>query len=138
MSEPRVEFIGDSQNLQDTRSAGFVEDSKRKVQKTLNQSITGLAETALNDVSKWREVLAQNPSALPFSLPPTLQTDIDNLNNVVAFTGYKIPPLNSLETDLKKALGDLANPRLATAQGKLDAAIKPQLDLIKQMDWLTG
>ncbi len=136
--EPRVEFIGDSQNLQDTRSAGFVEDSKRKVQRTINTSITGLAETALNDVSKWREVLAQNPSALPFSLPPTLQADIDNINNTIAFTGFKVPPLNSLETDLKKALGDLANPRLSTAQAKVDAAIKPQLDLLKQLDWLTG
>lgn len=136
--EPKVEFIGDSQNLQDTRSAGFVEDSKRKVQRTINMSITGLAETALNDVSKWREVLAQNPSALPFNLPPTLQTDIDNINNTIAFTGFKVPPLSNLETDLKKALGDLANPRLATAQAKVDAAIKPQLDLLKQLDWLTG
>jgi hypothetical protein len=99
-------------------------------------TLTGVAENALGDVSKWREVLAANPSMLPFSLPPTLQKDIDNLNNTIAFTGLKIPSLDILETDLKKALGDLANPVLSDVEKAVLPTLKKGLEDIKQLEWL--
>jgi hypothetical protein len=127
------------QNMVDTRPVGFVADTTAVVQRAINTSITGLAETALGDVNKWREVLMANPAMLPFKLPPSLQGDIDKLNNVVAFTGLKIPPLDMLETDLKKTLGDLVQPTLVGANKALDGLLgsaKGQLDRLKQLDWL--
>lgn len=121
---------------------GFVQDAKQKVTRTISQTVTGLAETALDDINKWRTVLAANPGMLPFNLPPTLQRDIDNLNSTIAFTGLKIPPLDSLETDLKKALGNLANPVLLDANKSIDGFLganggKDKLKtLISQIDWL--
>ena len=140
---------------------GFVQDTKYGVSKVINQTVTGLAETALGDINSWRSVLTANPASLPFDLPPTLQHDIDSINNTIAFTGLKIPPLDMLNSDLKKALGSLANPVLldldsrlgsilgdggrdliSTALFEVDYALgnkqntKKIQDLLFQIDWL--
>ena len=121
---------------------GFVQDVRTGVSKVISQTVTGLAETALGDIDQWRSVLTANPASLPFNLPPTLQHDIDSNNNAVAFTGLKIPPLDVLESDLKKALGDLANPVLLDLNKKIDGligtdGIKGKLkSLLSQIDWL--
>lgn len=118
---------------------GFSRDSTQRVQKALTVSATGLAETVLSDVNKWREVMMANPTTLPFKLPPSLQGDIDRLNNTVAFTGLKVPSLDILETDLKKTLGGLAQPTLVGLNTQLNVILgqaKGQLDKIKQLDWL--
>ena len=122
-------------NLIDTRPKDVGQEVVALGQRYL-VTLTSVAEVALNDVSKWREVLAANPSMLPFNLPPTLQTDIDNLNDSIAFTGLKIPPLDSLESDLKRTLGGLANPVLSDIDKALTPMIKGQIDKLKQLDWL--
>lgn len=124
-----------SSNLIDTRSPGATQQLKA-LGRDYVVSLTQAAETALGDVSKWREVLANNPSQLPFKLPPTLQTDIDNLNGTIAFTGLKIPALGSLESDLKTALVGLVNPVLSEVQKVLTTEVKKDLDLLKSIDWL--
>lgn len=121
---------------------GFVQDSKQGVTRVISQTVTGLAETALDDINKWRTVLTANPDQLPFSLPPTLQKDIDNLQNAVAFTGLKLPTVSELDLDLKKALGKLTSPVLLNINSKIDVALganegKDKLkNLISQIDWL--
>lgn len=122
-------------NLVDTRPNGVVQQVQAQGQKYI-LSLTEAAETSLGDVSKWREVLAANPSQLPFKLPPTLQTDIDKLNNTIAFTGLKIPSLDTLETELKSQIGGLLNPVLSDLEAKLKTEIKKDLDLLKQLEWL--
>lgn len=118
---------------------GLVQQAKKGVNRTISTTVTGLAETALGDINYWRDVLTNNPEKLPFSLPPTLQQDIDNLNAQIPFPGLKIPPLNVLETDLKKALGSLAKPVLLDVDSKvaplLGQAAK-EIDRLKQIDWL--
>ena len=110
---------------------GFVEDTSQGISRVINTTVTGIAETALGDINQWRSVLTANPDKLPFSLPPTLQGDIDSLNNAIAFTGLKIPPVDMLESDLKKALGDLANPVLLDIDNKIG-------DLLFEADYLLG
>jgi hypothetical protein len=122
-------------NLIDTRPNGTVQQIQAQGQKYI-LSLTEAAETSLGDVSKWREVLAANPSQLPFKLPPTLQTDIDKVNNSIAFTGLKIPSLDTLETELKSRLGGLVNPVLSDLESKIKTEIAKDLDLLKQLDWL--
>jgi hypothetical protein len=122
-------------NLVDTRPQGAGQEIRAIGQKYI-LSVTQAAEVSLGDVSKWREVLAANPSQLPFKLPPTLQTDIDKLNNTIAFTGLKIPSLDSLENELKTALVGLVNPVLSDLESKVKIEIKKDLDLLKQIDWL--
>ena len=120
-------------------SKGFTQDAQIGVTRTINQTVTGLAETALGDVNKWRTVLAANPDSLPFSLPPTLQQDIDNINALVPFPGLKIPSVSSLDTDLKKALGSLANPVLLDvdkALNSLTSQAQSGLEQLKQISWL--
>lgn len=118
---------------------GFTQDTEIGVTKAITQTVTGLAETALGDVNQWRTVLAANPSSLPFSLPPTLQQDIDRINAAVPFPGLKIPPASQLDTDLKKALGDLANPVLLKVNSSIDGILgqaQSGLEKLKQIDWL--
>lgn len=119
---------------------GIQQDTKQGVTRVISQTVTGLAETAMGDINKWRSVMTANPDKLPFSLPPTLQKDIDGLNSSIAFTGLKIPPISQLDSDLKKALGNLANPVLLDANSKIDSFLgsaKGKLDnLIRQIDWL--
>lgn len=127
------------QNMVDVRSVGFSRKSGTRVQKALVASVTGFAETAMGDVNKWREVIMANPVTLPFKLPPSLQGDIDNLNSSIGFTGLKIPSVDVLETDLKKAIGALAQPTLVgltnTIEG-IPSQLKGQLERLKQLDWL--
>ena len=107
--------------------------------KTILSSVTGVAETAMGDINKWRTVLAHNPDKLPFNLPPTLQLDIDRLNESIPFAGLKIPPLSSLESDLKKALGSLVNPVLLQTDKPIDdlfGEVRKTMDKINQIDWL--
>lgn len=118
---------------------GFVRDKQTKVQRAITTSVTGMAETVLGDVNKWREVLMANPVNLPFSLPPSLQGDIDRLNSAVAFTGLKIPGVDVLQADLKKALGNLAQPTLVGLNNQLGGFLKQaqgQIDRLKAIDWL--
>jgi hypothetical protein len=120
---------------------GINRDSvKDAVNKNITQTATGLAETTLKDINKWREVVAENPSELlPFKLPPTLQGEIDGINDAIAFTGLKIPPVDELDSLLKKKLGDLAKPTIVNLNKKLDpldsAAIRGIKDL-QQITWL--
>jgi hypothetical protein len=110
------------------------------VNKNITQTATGLAETALKDINKWREVVAENPSELlPFKLPPTLQGEIDGVNNLIAFTGLKIPPVDELDSLLKKKLGDLAKPTIVDLNKKLDpldSAAKRGIEDLQQIVWL--
>lgn len=118
---------------------GFTQDQTRPVAKQITRSVTGLAETAMGDINKWRTVLTNNPSALPFKLPPSLQADIDRINDAIAFTGLKIPSTDIAETALKKALGDLVNPVLLDANKQIDGLqgkLKQQLQAIEQISWL--
>lgn len=123
-------------------SKGFVSDTRQSITRTISTTVTGLAETALGDINKWRSVLTANPDSLPFSLPPTLQQDIDSLNSSIAFTGLKIPPISQLDSDLKKALGQLANPVLLDLNKGIDGVLganggKDKLKgLLEQIDWL--
>lgn len=121
---------------------GFIQQARTGVTRVVNQTVTGLAETALGDINKWRSVLTSNPSILPFSLPPTLQMDIDSLNSAIAFTGLKIPPVDALDSDLKKALGRLANPVLLDLDKQIGVILgadggKDKLkSVLSQIDWL--
>lgn len=122
-------------NLVDTRPQGYVNQAKALGQGYI-VSLTQAAEVSLGDVSKWREVLAANPSQLPFKLPPTLQTDLDSLNITITFTGLKLPSLDTLENDLKTALVGLVNPVLSDLEGKVKTEIKKDLDILRSIDWL--
>lgn len=122
---------------------GFIAGSPRDSTRVLSGSITAFAETALNDVNQWRTVLAANPAQLPFKLPPTLQGDIDSLNKVGELVGLKIPPVDALESDLKKALGGLANPVLLDVDkvlGRITSDARRAVDtakpIIEQISWL--
>jgi hypothetical protein len=125
-------------------TTGLINDAKASVKKAVTQTVTGLAETVTGDINKWRTVLASNTASLPFSLPPTLQVEIDKVNSAIAFTGLKVPSVASLDTDLKKALSGLTNPVMLEANkvvsglsSQLDTKVKTvTADLLKQIDWL--
>lgn len=104
--------------------------------KRVYTSVTQVAEQVLGDVRQWRKVLADNPQSLPFSLPPSVQREIDGLNNTIAFTGLKIPSANQIETELKRKLGELANPVLAQVEGEVSSVVSSALKELEQIDWL--
>jgi hypothetical protein len=115
---------------------GFIQEQARSVTRSINNTTTGLAETVVGDINKWRDVVANNPDQLPFSLPPTLQADLDKLQNTFAFTGLKLPTVDQAESLLKKTLGDLAKPVSLSAINLVKDGEKTISSILSQIEWL--
>jgi hypothetical protein len=115
---------------------GLIQDQAKSVTKAIDATVTGLAETVVSDINRWRDVVANNPSVLPFNLPPTLQSDIDRLKDTLAFTGLNLPSSSEAESLLKKALGDLAKPVSLAATNLIEDGRKSVSSILSQIDWL--
>lgn len=110
----------------------------------LINTITGVAEGYMNDVTKWRDVLANNPSELPFKLPPSLQTDLDRyaktFKNVTGQLNIKgLDKVDKLGGQAELVVNDIFKAVIPKA-GKLVDQSKPVVtnvtSLLSQIDWL--
>jgi hypothetical protein len=115
---------------------GFIANVKRGVVTRVDTTITGVAETVLGDLNRWRDVLENNPDKLPFKLPPTIQGELDKIKPYTDIIGLKIPPADSIESDLKRRLGVLANPVVLGAVNIVTDAKKESTRILSQIGWL--
>lgn len=108
----------------------------------LINTITGVAEGYLGDVGRWRDVLANNPSELPFKLPPSLQTDLDQYTSTIKNVSGKlnIKGLDNLdkvggqaELVVNNLFKDVLNSPGTTQVVKDVTGVTAQL---KQISWL--
>jgi hypothetical protein len=110
-----------------------------KIRQAPEGSILAIAEQTLGDVARWREVLDNNTSLLPFALPPTLQADLDRVqkqlddNNI----GIKLPTVEGVDSEVKRIFGDFAQPNTySNVLKSVEKDGKGVLDQLRQVDWL--
>lgn len=110
-----------------------------KIRQAPEGSILATAERTLGDVARWREVLDNNTSLLPFALPPTFQADLDRIqkqlddNNI----GIKLPTVEGVDSEVKRIFGDFAQPNTySNVLKSVEKDGKGVLDQLRQVDWL--
>lgn len=98
----------------------------------------------MGDVSRWRDVLANNPSELPFKLPPSLQADLDRyaqtIKNVSGQLNIKgLDNVDKLGGRAELVVNNILKDVIPKA-GKLVDQTKPTVtsitNVLSQLDWL--